>query len=97
MGVYCESLSSWECTVRRFSIMALQQGRLAWIALSFVVISYFTRSFPIALLAWGVSCAGLILYSAELCSMALLLAGLVAVSGGERDAANKTGNDIQSQ
>jgi hypothetical protein len=85
--------------VRRLSIEALQQGRLAWIALSLVAISYVTRLFPIVLLAWAVACAGLVLYTAELCSMALLLAGLVAVGsgGGERTAANNTGSATQSQ
>jgi hypothetical protein len=82
---------------RRLAIEALQQARLAWVALSLVAISYFTRLRQMAFLAWGVACAGLVLYTAELCSIALLLAGLVAISGRERKATNSTGRATQSQ
>jgi hypothetical protein len=95
MGVFCESSASWECTVRRLSIVALQQGRLAWVALSFVIVAFATRVFPVALLAWAIACTGLVLYTAELCSFALLLAGLVSTL--DRSVKTKPGNATQSQ
>jgi hypothetical protein len=95
MGAICKSSASWFCMVRRISIFALQESRLAWIALGLVAIAYLTRFFPFALLAWGFACAGLILYTAELCSVALLLAGLVCII--ERKTPNKTSNATQSQ
>jgi hypothetical protein len=95
MGAYCQSSASWACMVRRLSIIALQEARLAWIALGLVAIAYLTRFFPFALLAWGCACAGLILYTAELCSIALLLAGLVCIV--DRKTTNKPGNATQSQ
>jgi hypothetical protein len=95
MGVYCESSSSWGCMIRRVSIFALQDSRLAWAALSLVALAYLTRVFLFALLGWAIACAGLVLYTAELCSIALLLAGLVSIL--ERQIANKTGSAIQSQ
>jgi hypothetical protein len=95
MGAICESSASWLCMVRRISIVALQESRLAWIAFGLVAIAYVTRFLPFALLAWGFACAGLILYTAELCSIALLLAGLVSIL--ERQVVNKTGSATQSQ
>jgi hypothetical protein len=95
MGVYCESSSSWACTTRRVSIIALQDSRLAWAALSLVAIAYLTRFYPFTLLAWGVACAGLILYTAELCSIALLLAGLLSTL--DRSVKTIAGNATQSQ
>jgi hypothetical protein len=97
MGVYCESSSSWACMIRRLAIEALQQTRLAWIAFSLVAIAYYARAFSIALLAWAVACAGLVLYTAELCSLGLLLAGLVAIGGRKRKATTSTGRATQSQ
>jgi hypothetical protein len=95
MGVYCETSSSWACTLRQFAILVLQERRLAWFALGLVGIAFLTRYFPIALLAWCIACAGLVLYSAELCSIALLLAGIVAIRAA--NAATQTGDVTQSQ
>jgi hypothetical protein len=95
MGAICESSASWLCMVRRLSIVALQEARLAWVALGLVAIAYLARFFPFALLAWGFACAGLILYTAELCSIALLLAGLVTTL--DRSVKTKTGSATQSQ
>jgi hypothetical protein len=97
MGVYCESSTSWFCMIRRLAIEALQQARLAWIAFSLVAMAYVARALSIAVLAWAVACAGLVLYTAELCSVALLLAGLVAIGGRERKAPASTGRATQSQ
>jgi hypothetical protein len=95
MGAICESSASWLCMVRRLSIVALQEARLAWVALGLVAIAYLARFFPFAILGWGFACAGLILYTAELCSIALLLAGLVTTL--DRSVKTKTGSATQSQ
>jgi hypothetical protein len=95
MGVYCATSSNWECSVRQLAITALQERRFAWAAFALVGIAYVSRFFPIALLAWSVASAGLVLYTAELCSIALLLAGLVAIRGA--NVAIETGNARQSQ
>jgi hypothetical protein len=99
MGAICEKLATWQCRLRDIAILALQQSRLGWGAIALVCVAYFAGSFSVALLAWCVACIGLVLYTPELCALAFLFAGLVAIGAGERDnqVESKAGDAIHSQ
>ena len=88
MGLICESVSTWQCRLREAAIFLLQESRLGWAALALVCMAYFSGFFLLALFAWCVSCIGLVLYTPELCAVALLFAGLLVVrrSDGETQA-----------
>jgi hypothetical protein len=95
MGVLCEKVATWQCRLRDIAIFVLQESRLGWGALALVGIAYFKGGFPVALLAWWVSCIGLVLYTPELCAVALLLAGLLAIRVSDGDTQASTAVHIQ--
>lgn len=67
------------CTVRAWTIQAFVNQRLGWAALVLAVIATWTARRSVAAAALFVACAGLILYTTELCAPAALLALLVFV------------------
>jgi hypothetical protein len=95
MGVLCEKVAIWQCRLRDIAIFVLQESRLGWGALALVCIAYFKGGFLFALLAWWVSCIGLVLYTPELCAVALLLAGLLAIRVSEGETQASTAVHIQ--
>jgi hypothetical protein len=95
LGVQCTNSSNWRCQLRELAIFALQQSRLGWCAIGLVIAAYFTRRFVFAIAACWVACVGLVLYTPELCAIALLATGLVALRG--QKVLNQAGKAIQSQ
>ena len=77
------------CTVRAWTIQAFVNQRIGWVALAMAVIATVKGWRTLAGAALFVACAGLILYTTELCAPATLLAMLVFVrdSGWGRPAA----------
>jgi hypothetical protein len=88
MGAICAKVATLQCRLRDVAIFVLQESRLGWGAIALVCLAYFTNVFFVALLAWCIACIGLVLYTPELCAVALLLAGLltIRVSGRENQA-----------
>ncbi len=99
LGALCEKIATWQCRLRDVATFVLQESRLGWGALALVCVAYFTGSFFVAILAWCVASIGLVLYTPELCAVALLFAGLLAinVNDGESQADNQAGKAIHSQ
>ena len=67
------------CSVRAWIIQAFVNQRIGWAALTLAVIATVTGWRSVAGAALFVACAGLILYTTELCAPAALLAMLVFV------------------
>jgi hypothetical protein len=67
------------CTVRIWIIQAFVNQRIGWVALALAVFATVTARHRVAAAALFVACAGLILYTTELCAPAALLALLVFV------------------
>jgi hypothetical protein len=74
------------CTVRAVIIQAFVNQRIGWAALALAVLATVTAWRSIATAALFVACAGLILYTTELCAPAALLAALVFVREGKATA-----------
>ena len=83
------------CTVRAWTIQAFVNERLGWAALALALIAAVTAWRPLAAAALFVACAGLILYTTELCAPAALLAALVFVREGQPAAPAKTSSNPQ--
>ena len=67
------------CTVRFWIIQAFVNQRIGWVALGLAALATVTAWRSVAGAALFVACAGLILYTTELCAPAALLAVLVFV------------------
>ena len=67
------------CSVRTWIIQAFVNQRIGWVALALAVIATVTGWRSIAAAALFAACAGLILYTTELCAPAALMALLVFV------------------
>ncbi len=67
------------CTVRAWTIQAFVKQRIGWAALVLALVATCTARRSVAAAALFVACAGLILYTTELCAPAALLALLVFV------------------
>lgn len=65
------------CTVRAWIIQAFVNQRIGWVALALALFATVTGWRILAGAALFVACAGLILYTTELCAPAALLAALV--------------------
>jgi membrane-bound ClpP family serine protease len=79
--------------IRSWIIQAFVHQRLGWVALVLALLSLPTRSHWIAAIALFIACAGLILYTTELCAPAALLALIVIVREGQTTAqANSMSN-----
>ena len=70
------------CSVRTWIIQAFVNQRIGWVALALAVIATVTGWRSIAAAALFAACAGLILYTTELCAPAALMALLVFVREG---------------
>lgn len=90
MAAWCgAAVQDWRCAVRQITLWSLTDQRLGWMALLGSAAAYFLGFGSLewlAWLAWGLACAGLVLYNAELAAPALLLAGLAIVRGGSRQS-----------
>ncbi len=84
MTAYCDggAASAW-CTLRAWIIQAFVHQRIGWFALGLAVIASATQHRGAAGLALFAACAGLVLYTTELCAPAALLAVLVFVRDGQ--------------
>ena len=71
------------CTVRAWIIQAFVNQRIGWAALALAALATVTAWRSVAAVALFVACAGLILYTTELCAPAALLAALVFVRDGK--------------
>jgi hypothetical protein len=82
-----------KCMIRSWIIQAFVHQRLGWVALVLALLAWPTRSNWIAAIALFIACAGLILYTTELCAPAALLALIVIVREGQTTAqANSMSN-----
>ncbi len=75
------------CTVRSWIIQVFVHQRIGWAALALASAALITGWLWLAALALFVSCAGLILYTTELCAPAALLALIVVVRQGHNTTA----------
>ena len=71
------------CTVRAWIIQAFVNQRIGWVALALAALATVTGWRSLAGAALFAACAGLILYTTELCAPAALLAALVFVREGK--------------
>ena len=74
------------CTVRAWIIQAFVHQRIGWAALALASLAVLTGWQLLAAVALFLSCAGLILYTTELCAPAALLALLVFARDGHTAA-----------
>ncbi len=70
------------CSVRSWIIQSFVHQRIGWLALAIASVAMLTGWRLLAGIALFLACAGLILYTTELCAPAALLALLVFVRGG---------------
>ena len=80
------SPEAW-CTVRSWIIQAFVHQRIGWVALAIAALALVTSWQSLALIALFISCAGLILYTTELCAPAALLALIALVRQGHNTPA----------
>ena len=80
LTAYCDggATSGW-CTLRAWVIQAFVHQRIGWFALGVAVLASFTGWRSLAALAIVSSCSGMVLYTADLCAVALVLSALVFV------------------
>ena len=92
MTAFCDAGGqTLACWVRAWTIQAFVHQRIGWAALALALIAtatgyraiYLPLHLLIAAAALFVACAGLILYTTELCAPAVLLAALVFVRDGQ--------------
>ena len=83
------------CSVRAWTIQAFVNQRIGWVALALAVVATVTGWRSLAAAALFAACAGLILYTTELCAPAALLALLVFAREGQPAAAAKTSSNAQ--
>lgn len=83
------------CSVRAWTIQAFVNQRIGWVALALAVIATVKGWRSLAAAALFAACAGLILYTTELCAPAALLALLVFAREGQPAAAAKTSSNAQ--
>ncbi len=67
------------CSVRAWTIQVFVNQRIGWVALALALLATVTAWRSVAAAALFAACAGLILYTTELCAPAALLALLVFV------------------
>ena len=83
------------CTVRAWTIQAFVNQRIGWAALALALMATVTGWRTVAAAALFVACAGMILYTTELCAPAALLAALVFVREGQPPAAASINSNAQ--
>lgn len=80
------SSEAW-CTVRSWIIQAFVHQRIGWVALALASAALVIGWLWMTALALFIACAGLILYTTELCAPAALLALIVIVRRGHNTTA----------
>lgn len=96
MTAYCDGgAGSALCVLRAWIIQAFVHQRIGWFALSLAVIATVTAWRSVAALAVFAACAGMVLYTTELCAPAFLLATLVFVRDGQAAAPASTTSKAQ--
>ena len=83
------------CTVRAWIIQAFVNQRIGWVALALALFATVTGWRIAAGAALFVACAGLILYTTELCAPAALLAALVFAREGKAAVAANISSSAQ--
>lgn len=93
---YCDGgAGSAFCILRAWIIQAFVHQRIGWCALALAVLATVTAWRSVATLALFAACAGMVLYTTELCAPAALLAMLVFVRDGQAAAPASTSNKAQ--
>jgi hypothetical protein len=93
MTAYCDAgAGSALCVLRAWIIQAFVHQRIGWFALALAAIATVTAWRSIAALALCAACAGMVLYTTELCAPACLLALLVFVRDGHATAPASSNN-----
>jgi hypothetical protein len=78
VAAFCDAGGSgWRCTIRSVVIQAFILDRLGWAALVLATIAWGVGNSWLAAISLFLACAGLVLYSTQLCAPAALLAALV--------------------
>jgi apolipoprotein N-acyltransferase len=96
MTAYCDGgASSGWCIARTWIIQAFVHQRIGWAALALAVLASVSGWRSAAALALWLACAGMVLYTTELCAPAVLLALLVFVRDGQAAAPASTHNRAQ--
>ncbi len=96
MTAYCDGGAGGSlCVLRAWIIQAFVHQRIGWFALALAVLATATAWRSVAALALFSACAGMVLYTTELCAPAALLAALVFVRDGQAAAAASTSNNAQ--
>jgi hypothetical protein len=86
LTAYCDGgASSGWCTLRAWVIQAFVHQRIGWFALGVAVLASMTNWRSLAALAIVSSCSGMVLYTADLCTVALVLSALVFVRDSQAD------------
>ena len=95
MTAHCDGgAQDVRCNVRAWVIQSFVNQRIGWVALALAMLATVTAWRSIAAAALFVACAGLILYTTELCAPAVLLALLVFVRSA---AEGRVGNLAEGQ
>jgi hypothetical protein len=71
------------CVLRAWIIQAFVHQRIGWFALALAALATVTAWLSLAVVALFSACAGMVLYTTELCAPAALLAVLVFVRDGQ--------------
>ncbi len=96
MTAYCDGGASGTiCVLRAWIIQTFVHQRIGWFALALAVLATVTAWPSAAALALFAACAGMVLYTTELCAPAALLAMLVFVRDGHPTAPASTSNRAQ--
>jgi hypothetical protein len=91
VAAHCDAGGAgWRCIVRSTVIQAFILQRLGWTALILAALAWCLNSRWLAGVALFAACAGLVLYSVELCAPASLLAAIVFIPP-RRDASGSQG------
>ncbi len=84
------------CSVRWWIIQAFVQQRIGWFALTLALLASIGGRRGVAAVALFAACAGLVLYSTELCAPAALLALLVFARRRPATLAASSSNSVQN-
>lgn len=96
LGARCDAgLADTWCSVRWWTIQAFVQQRIGWFALILALLASVGAWRGVAAVALFAACAGLVLYSTDLCAPAALLALLVLLRKRPATVAASTSNSAQ--
>jgi hypothetical protein len=96
MTAYCDGGAGGAlCVLRAWIIQAFVHQRIGWFALVLAVLATVVAWRSLAAVALFAACAGMVLYTTELCAPAALLALLVFVRDGQPVAPASTSSNAQ--